>query len=408
MVGQGRRRRAARIVGASLLALLVAAVAGAPTVQAAISIDDVTIGETGAEASFTITRTAGILTGNATVAFATADGTARAPADYTALPSGSLFFGSLPLGGVQTQVVKVAVRPDALDEADETLRLVLSGSAEIVDGEGVATIIDDDPPPAVGVLDAAATTEGAGATFAVALSAPSGRDVSVPFTTADGSAVAGQDYAAQSGTLVIAAGATSASIGVPTLDDGADEPDERFELLLGAPAAATLGSAAAGATIVDNDEPPPPPAPAPASSAEPAAPLADGSTGPPAGADAGASSPQLGLSSPRLRRPSIVLVTVSCPRSTSRCSGRVTIFSRANYRSRIKALRRERRLGQRNFTLLSGRTRTLTIALSRTDHVLLTRTGRMLVRAYAVTRDGAGRSSVRRSTGTLIARTSHS
>ena len=265
---------------------------------------------------------------------------------------------------MQTQVVSVAIRRDALDEADETFRLVLSGSAEIVDGEGVATISDDDPPPAVGVLDAAATVEGATATFTVSLSAPSGRDVSVAFTTADASAVAGQDYAAQSDTVTIPAGATSASIGVATLDDGADEPDESFELRLGASTAATVGAATAGATILDTDEPPPPP---------PAAGVLRRSVGPrsravpPARrveADRGVSTPQLGLSSPRLRRPSTILVTVSCPRSTSRCSGRVTIFSRANFRSKIKALRRERRLGQRKFTLLSGRTRTLTIALS--------------------------------------------
>ena len=118
--------------------------------------------------------------------------------------------------------------------------------------------------------------------------------------------------------------------------------------------------------------------------------------------------PQLGLSSPRLRRPSTVLVTVSCPREASRCSGRMTIFSRANPRSKIKAVRQERRLGVRNFTLRLRPARTLTIALARRDRVLLMRTGRMLVRAYAVTSDGGGRSGVRRVNGTLIARTSHS
>jgi len=86
----------------------------------------------------------------------------------------------------------------------------------------------------------------------------------------------------------------------------------------------------------------------------------------------------------------------------------VTIFSRPNLRSKLKVLRRERRLGQRNFKLASGASRTLTMALSRSDRVLLNRTGRMLVRAYAVTADGGGRSGVRRTIGTLIARTSHS
>lgn len=86
----------------------------------------------------------------------------------------------------------------------------------------------------------------------------------------------------------------------------------------------------------------------------------------------------------------------------------MTVFSRPNLRSKVKALRRERRLAQRNFALASGASRTLTMALSRSDRVLLLRTGRMLVRAYAVTTDAGGRSGVRRTTGTLIARTSHS
>jgi hypothetical protein len=40
--------------------------------------------------------------------------------------------------------------------------------------------------------------------------------------------------------------------------------------------------------------------------------------------------------------------------------------------------------------------------------VLLRRAGRISVRAYAVTEDGAGRTGVRRVNGTLIGRTTHS
>jgi hypothetical protein len=86
----------------------------------------------------------------------------------------------------------------------------------------------------------------------------------------------------------------------------------------------------------------------------------------------------------------------------------VTIFTRPNRRSKIRALRTERRLGRRSFTLPAGATRTLQIALSRRDRVLLRRAGRIDVRAYAVTQDGAGRTGVRRVNGTLIGRTTHS
>src|SRR5687767_4187751 len=107
MVGQGRRRWTSHLLRALLLAVLLAPAAGVPAAQAAVSVTDISVSEAGGEASFTVTRTAGLLTGNTTVGFSTADGTARAAADYTAV-SGSLFFGSLPLGGEQTQVIKVA------------------------------------------------------------------------------------------------------------------------------------------------------------------------------------------------------------------------------------------------------------------------------------------------------------
>lgn len=398
----------------TLLCGVVVLAIGAPAAQARVSVGDVQIAETDGDttATFTVTRRAGILSGGTAVHFSTADGSAQAPADYGAV-AGDLQFGSLPLGGTQAQSVAVTVKGDRLDELSETFRLVLSGP-EIADGEGVATIADDDPPPVVGVSDAPAAVEGATATFTISLSAPSGREVSLGFATANGSAVAGQDYTARSGTVGIPAGATSASLGVALLDDAADEPAESFELRISSPSAATLGDAAGRATIADNDEAPSssPASPGPAAGGAPGS--GSAGPGPSAGAPGAApplgtsASPRLGLSSPRLRRPSIVLVTVSCPRQTSSCRGRVTIFSRPNRRSKIKALRRERRLGQRNFTLASGESRTLTMALSRTDRVLLKRTGRMLVRAYAVTRDGAGRSAVRRTTGTLIARTTHS
>lgn len=407
---------------AASLSSVVALALGAPAAHGAITISGTTVSESNGPASFTVTRTGGILTGPRTVHFASADGSARAPGDY-AMVQGDLHFGSLALGGTQVQTIPVSVAGDALDEADETFRVVLSGSSEIApgDSEAVATITDDDPTPVVAVGDAPAAGEGGTATFTVSLSAPSGRDVAVAFTTADGSAIGGQDYTARSGTIGITAGATSATLGVPLLDDGADEPDENFELRIGFPVSATTGRAVGGATIVDDDEPPPPPPPGhatPAGSAPAPAgqntrpvvpsPLAGGPPSTAATPGTRSSPVQIGLSSPRLRHPSIVLVTVSCPRQTSRCGGRVTIFSRPSLRSKVNALRRERRLGQRAFTLASGATRTLQIALSRSDRVLLLRAGRMLVRAYAVTTDGGGRSGVRRSTGTLIARTTHS
>ena len=52
--------------------------------------------------------------------------------------------------------MSVDVNGDTLDEADETFTVDLSNpaNATIDDGEGVGTITDDDPPPAVSIDDA--------------------------------------------------------------------------------------------------------------------------------------------------------------------------------------------------------------------------------------------------------------
>jgi len=86
-------------------------------------------------------------------------------------------------------------------------------------------------------------------------------DVSVDYTTSDGSASAGQDYAASAGTLTLLDGETSQSFTVAILDDTEYEGDESFNLsLANAMGGALIGNpSSATATISDNDSPPPPP-----------------------------------------------------------------------------------------------------------------------------------------------------
>jgi hypothetical protein len=403
MGGQGWRDR--RRVLCMLLVGGVVLLAPAAA-QASIVVSDVSVseGNGGVVATFAITRSAGLLAPATSVAFATVDDNARAPADYAGT-SGTASFPFTLLPDTQVQLVAVTIAGDRLDEPNETFRLAIAGS-EVADGEGVGTIVDDDAAPAIAVADAAPATEGATATFAVGLSAPSGRDVTVAYATANGSAVAGQDYTARSGTLTIPAGATAGSVAVGLLDDAADEPAEGFELRLSAPGSATLGDASGAGTILDNDEPP---AAAPAAAAP--APPAAKPTVPAAGSSnpaTSAASTRLGLGSPRLRQPGTGLVTMTCPAAIGPCSGQITLFSRPNKRSKIKALRKERKLGGRPFRLEAGRTQTLTFPLRRADRRLLDRAGRVSVRAYAVTKDGTGRSTVRTANGTLLRRTAHS
>ncbi|MCP9493907.1 MAG: hypothetical protein MSG64_05545 [Pyrinomonadaceae bacterium MAG19_C2-C3] len=66
----------------------------------------------------------------------------------------------------------------------------------------------------------------------VALSAPSTETVTVNYTTADGTARAGSDYAATSGTLTFVPGSIKQTIAVPVLADTLRERDELFSLRL--------------------------------------------------------------------------------------------------------------------------------------------------------------------------------
>ena len=97
------------------------------------------------------------------------------------------------------------------------------------------------PPgtPSISIADAPAVTEGnagtVAATFTVTLSAASDQTVTVDYATADGSATAGSDYQAASGTLTFAPGETSKTITVLVNGDRLAEPNETFVVNLSSP-----------------------------------------------------------------------------------------------------------------------------------------------------------------------------
>ena len=111
------------------------------------SIGDATVTEGNAgtlAATFAVTLSKAS-TQTVTVTFATANGTATAPADFTAA-SGTLTFAP----GQVSKNVGVSVKGDTLTEAAESFAVNLTGSANatIADGQGSGTINDDDAPPA--------------------------------------------------------------------------------------------------------------------------------------------------------------------------------------------------------------------------------------------------------------------
>ena len=94
---------------------------------------------------------------------------------------------------------------------------------------------------------------GAAVAFAVTLSRAAAEPVTVDYATRDGSARAGEDYAAAGGTLTFAAGETSKTVEVAVIDDAHDEGEETFVLALSNASGARLDDAEATGTIENAD-----------------------------------------------------------------------------------------------------------------------------------------------------------
>jgi hypothetical protein len=115
------------------------------------------------------------------------------------------------------------------------------------------------PPGAEGVwINDVTVSEGnAGtrtATFTVTRTGPGTAAFTVNYATANGSAVAGSDYAAASGTLSFASGVTTQMISVTINGDTASEPNETFSVNLSGPTGGVLiGDGVGIGTISDDD-----------------------------------------------------------------------------------------------------------------------------------------------------------
>ena len=125
------------------------------------------------------------------------------------------------------------------------------------------TIQDNDAIPTVSWASSSfSAAEAVGTTFlSVQLSTPSSSPVTVAFATSNGTAVAGiapsGDYTAAGYTITFAPGEADKTVRVSITSDANPEPNETINLALSSPTNATLGTASAVLTIVDDDAAPP-------------------------------------------------------------------------------------------------------------------------------------------------------
>ena len=235
------------VVLVAAIALLAIAPAARAQTATSVSVDDPTVAETtgtNTTVTFKVTLNGPAPPSGVTVSYTTAPGTGANPAqstsDFTGI-NGSLAFAE----GQMSKDVVVPVIGDNNDEHNEVFRLVLSSvlpvSVSISKATGVATITDDDDPPAVNVSDAAVAqpvSDGVNKVviFNVSLSRASGKVVTVDYATADGTgpnggvACAGLqcnspadgDYVPLKGVLTFNPGVTSLQVSVVAIGDSLD------------------------------------------------------------------------------------------------------------------------------------------------------------------------------------------
>jgi hypothetical protein len=229
---------------------------------ATVAIADVSVveGNSGTtEATFIVTLTGEVQDGF-TLQYSSANGTAIAPTDYTAIAGNPTlsFTGS----NAETRSITVLVNGDTQVEADETFQVLL-GAASVAgvsasDGTAVGTITNDDAAT-VAINDVSVVEGNSGtvnAIFTVTLSGDVQGGFTVQASSADVSATAPSDYTAVSTTLSFAgtSGETE-TVTVAVNGDVAVEIDEFFVVNLGAPSSTSVSvSDGTGVGTIQNDD----------------------------------------------------------------------------------------------------------------------------------------------------------
>lgn len=202
--------------------------------------------------TITVTRT-GSAVGEVSVDYATSDGSALAPSDYTAT-NGTLIF---PDGSSAPRTFTIPISNDSFVEPDETVTLTLSnptGDARLgAASTAVLTITDDDS-----ALQFSASSyrvnESENAVITVNRVGALVNPATVAYSTRQGTATAGRDYTDVSGALSFAPGESSKTFVVPVIDDRRNEGNETVRLRITGASGATLGSPnKATLRIIDND-----------------------------------------------------------------------------------------------------------------------------------------------------------
>jgi hypothetical protein len=229
----------------------------------ALSSATYSVPENGVMVTVTVNRTAGT-TGAVSVDYTLANGTATGGAACGAgvdfvNTGGTVNFAD----GESSKTFIVQICDDAVFEGDETFTVTLTnpqgGAVLGSPSSATVTIVENDPMPVVPTLtinDVSIVEGNAGfstATFTVTLTNPNASATTVQYATANGTATAGTDYVATSGTLTFNPGTTTQTITVQIIGDTLKEANETFFVNLSSPTNGVIGDNQGVGIIIDND-----------------------------------------------------------------------------------------------------------------------------------------------------------
>lgn len=179
------------------------------------------------------------------VDYAVTGGTATSGPDYT-LAAGTL---SIPAGNTSGSI-PLTIYADALDEFDETVIITLSNPVNANIGtqfQYTFTLKDFNFPPSVAFVAASGSEDETASTvnIEVELSEPSGKDITVYFSSTAGTATDGVDYSLLTNSVLIPAGDTTAQVTVSIVNDSDEEFSEDLTLNIDSADNALLGATTA-------------------------------------------------------------------------------------------------------------------------------------------------------------------
>ena len=225
-----------------------------PVLQSTITLgsSSTTVNEGSGSVTINLLRT-GDLSSTSSIKYATIAGTAKAGIDYGSEgteSAGTLIFAA----GQSSRQISIPINDDSLAEPDETFNFVIDqpGGATLGLQRTIGITIQDNDRSSLDFTQPV-VNEGAGTATVTVTRGNALGTASLDYITVDGTAKAGSDYRAVSGTLAFAAGQASKNILIPIINDTVGEQNETFTLKFSKAVGVQLNTQQTTVTIIDND-----------------------------------------------------------------------------------------------------------------------------------------------------------